>query len=1462
MERNGPSLELTADVSGLTFEAFYLACLLRKSVTASVRNWLEHTNRGASPGEEIERLESAWIICIEFFTKRFNAALQNTLHQNIQCRQLVLPTKCQQPLLTNVSHEIILLDLQPSLDPTKPIKCIRRVSSLEQQPGTVYDVLSYAWDSPHETKRILINGSPFKIHKSLESALRHLRLPSTSRMLWVDSLCVTGRDVQGWSHDLKRLTFIYAEAREVIGWLGNESNTSSLAFSFLQLFAALPDEQRGALSIAFRKKLSLGFLDAIRNLMCRPWWDYAGLLQELMSGCQVMIWCGTESVSWDVFHLFFQILHQQSLDISREYAQSRSLPILHLIPTGSIGYFPSLQRYAPGKELPGIIEALFSGLERTFARSNLATAWTLALNRIGAYFGPFLTHIALRICRDDVENRQAGISKVLNTPQIDSRVGVRDGLANKTGQHCLDDRASLLNTFKEMDSKFAQLLAGELRQTQHDSELHMPSKKYQVGLEEAFECWTAILKIFEINRTTNEEVSSQETITSHPSQKNQAGMEIPTLLWLCPSENPGSDILCNSVPVDIVALSALGVENSPHCALSHLWIDRKPMDTISLDGKQTRVTSNLSAILRSLRRIGLPVLLWTNVNANDQDQQSQVGDIKMTRSMYSMAGHVFICGDEHSASHFDLSTTEQDVISHMLQILGSPQRHFAEKRPIGLPVIMPSNKPEVDAKNDVKCYPYQVLPTRTSIRLLAVLPLEKAETEDDKYSLIRCSMSRVDLEDSPEYDALSYTWGDPLGMYNNPQEIMPQSQWYTRSFEIECDGKLISISANLFTALISIRWIASVRDEPDFKEKTKDTPQMLHLWIDAICINQADLDERNQQVGLMNRIYRQARAVVVWLGGEDDPTQDAMQILCLLAEKSLQGREVFEHIRSSGMNILDESTYRVLGFPRINMRQWIALYAFLSRSWFTRAWIVQEVCLAQKIVLLCGLRMMSSGLLISTVDVLRRSGWGSQLSRVGEMAILSEDSAVTIPSAVRGLHRSQLSSGLNLPIFFSIFDVKASLGMSNGYATSKPGVEPYRLVTNATLFRDAQAMDPRDKIYAFMSISREFMGDQLTSEIPTLSPNYRLSPREVFIESATFMLLSSPALELLSLVQDAEKANIQDLPSWVPDFSVRNLPLPLDFGFPSPFTAADGLGPVYRVFPSADVLEVRGICIKTLASVYTFESTILLSKLADILSQVPPLSAISRPRMNEGLRQFILESERYDERDNRTFLLQAADSNCTIEHQTRFEVLWRTMLADSSRGRHPLPADFGMAMRAAFREIVKDLQLEVRDVVVKRQPDAAEHLDNLAREYTAFQKLLSQAPEDASLSLPPEFKHFMNAFQSSKNISPSIAKQEHDRMLKRSTEIVDDSLLQDVRRNGFDLGMRSLFRTSVGQLGRGAKATKAGDEAWVLAGGNVPFTLRKVSEGRYKLIGECYIHGVMHGEAVANVSELCRTIRI
>ncbi|PMD37662.1 hypothetical protein L207DRAFT_431959, partial [Hyaloscypha variabilis F] len=71
---------------------------------------------------------------------------------------------------------------------------------------------------------------------------------------------------------------------------------------------------------------------------------------------------------------------------------------------------------------------------------------------------------------------------------------------------------------------------------------------------------------------------------------------------------------------------------------------------------------------------------------------------------------------------------------------------------------------------------------------------------------------------------------------------------------INISGSTLSITTNLFTALHYLRYVSSER----------------HLWIDAICVNQQDLDKRSQQVKRMSSIYTLATRVVAWIGEEEN----------------------------------------------------------------------------------------------------------------------------------------------------------------------------------------------------------------------------------------------------------------------------------------------------------------------------------------------------------------------------------------------------------------------------------------------------------------------------------------------------------------------------------------------------------------------------------------------------------------
>lgn len=125
---------------------------------------------------------------------------------------------------------------------------------------------------------------------------------------------------------------------------------------------------------------------------------------------------------------------------------------------------------------------------------------------------------------------------------------------------------------------------------------------------------------------------------------------------------------------------------------------------------------------------------------------------------------------------------------------------------------------------------YQTLPSGT-IRVLDILPGEP-------HAPIQVELDTVSIANPGDYEALSYTWGDP--------EVGAQV--------IQCNGHDFKATANLFSALRRLRL-------PDDKRR---------VWIDAICINQSSIPERNQQVQLMLEIYNGAKQVQIWIGDAEE----------------------------------------------------------------------------------------------------------------------------------------------------------------------------------------------------------------------------------------------------------------------------------------------------------------------------------------------------------------------------------------------------------------------------------------------------------------------------------------------------------------------------------------------------------------------------------------------------------------
>jgi hypothetical protein len=133
----------------------------------------------------------------------------------------------------------------------------------------------------------------------------------------------------------------------------------------------------------------------------------------------------------------------------------------------------------------------------------------------------------------------------------------------------------------------------------------------------------------------------------------------------------------------------------------------------------------------------------------------------------------------------------------------------------------------------------QLSVAKNEIRVLRIAP------NDDPSSIVCCYIEHISLNNPPPYGALSYCWGDAN---------------VTEQIRLNNSDKLAT--ANLVAALRQLR-----------------ADGLETLWVDALCINQDDPDERASQVQLMKYTFEEATQVVVWVGLEDDASNKAQDFM-------------------------------------------------------------------------------------------------------------------------------------------------------------------------------------------------------------------------------------------------------------------------------------------------------------------------------------------------------------------------------------------------------------------------------------------------------------------------------------------------------------------------------------------------------------------------------------------------------
>ncbi|KAF2101478.1 hypothetical protein NA57DRAFT_72920 [Rhizodiscina lignyota] len=352
------------------------------------------------------------------------------------------------------------------------------------------------------------------------------------------------------------------------------------------------------------------------------------------------------------------------------------------------------------------------------------------------------------------------------------------------------------------------------------------------------------------------------------------------------------------------------------------------------------------------------------------------------------------------------------------------------------------------------------------LRLIQLLPRDETGTVKGRIHFVpggdakQIDPNYGDEEEGKKvtYVALSYTWGDS-----------------TDKRDIELDGKTFFVTANLYEFLCLVT----------LHNGTVGS----HFWIDAICIDQTNIKERNAQIGRMTAIYEHADIVNIWLGSEAENSNLAMVGLAILAGEITVSKAFPEGsskalvIASSADTAVSEPGWGVV----LDQKFMRAVTDLLQRAWWTRVWVIQESTVPdQKYVMLCGSILMSWGDVGRATDKLQR--------------LISEFPELE--------HRRSS--------FFNLSGVEDPIRKIRRLRKSAP--YETKLLDLVSLGRDFDASDSRDHIYAFLGM----MGSK---PLPFLDPDYENPVKTVYQDFTKYLISTCSYGHKLDVLGHASNAS-------------------------------------------------------------------------------------------------------------------------------------------------------------------------------------------------------------------------------------------------------------------------------------------------------------------------------------------------
>ncbi|KAI1404053.1 HET-domain-containing protein [Hypoxylon fuscum] len=401
-------------------------------------------------------------------------------------------------------------------------------------------------------------------------------------------------------------------------------------------------------------------------------------------------------------------------------------------------------------------------------------------------------------------------------------------------------------------------------------------------------------------------------------------------------------------------------------------------------------------------------------------------------------------------------------------------------------------------------YRYSPLPGESN-RYIRLATIHPGKFEDD--IVVSFHISPFPGDGSSRYEALSYAWGskkDPQPVYVSRCDAIT-----TSALQNVCQIKFekISTTRNLVISIRHLRYV--------------DQPRV--MWVDALCINQADQAEKGPQVAMMGEIFRLARRVIAWLGPEKNDSSRAMGLMGYLGAQVEV--DFVSHTLRAADGCDNPSLADVNEILPLKEKELRSIYYLISKRWFERLWIRQEITLANsEAVIKCGF------------------------------------------SEVKWIHFRQAL----VCLYMKPKDISKVFNQFNYRIIHLDGFiwQPRNasLMNLLRRYGSSHCLDPLDRLYAIMAL----LPQKERAFIP--SPDYSISHVELYTD-VTLRWMN--CYQSLSILRQCSLRDDGPCPTWVPDWSKPASSNAFLVPFPGQ-NASSNLA-AWHELPQPGVLRVTGI---------------------------------------------------------------------------------------------------------------------------------------------------------------------------------------------------------------------------------------------------------------------------------------------